>query len=82
MKKFLLIAFTMVFLTSVSHAQDKSAKKQLKKEKAEAAYNYTKDLIISGNYVFEANRAYPLGSRSITLTTRPNQIEINGEEAD
>ncbi|NAS13245.1 DUF4251 domain-containing protein [Poritiphilus flavus] len=82
MKKFLLIAFTMVFLTSMSYAQDNSVKKELRKEKADAAYNYTKDLIISGDYVFEANRAYPLGTQSVTLTTRPNQIRINGKEAD
>lgn len=45
-------------------------------------YNIIKELIETGNFVFEAGRTLPTGGQSISLTTNANQLKIQDGEAD
>ncbi len=53
---------------------------QGKKEKDQIAYEQTKKLIESNNFIFEANRALPISGSSVSLITNDNFLLIKGDE--
>jgi uncharacterized protein DUF4251 len=81
MKKIILAILYTVVLVPIS-AQTKAEKKEIKEKKAAEEYNATKELINSGNYIFEATWANTLNGRRIDLTTNPNLLKLEGENAD
>ncbi|UFH34270.1 DUF4251 domain-containing protein [Flavobacterium acetivorans] len=73
-KKIILVVFLLLAVT-FSFAQEKT-RKQLRKEKQIEKARQTSILIDSNEFVFVANKAFPLGFRDIDLTTNPNFIEF------
>ena len=63
-------------------SQSKSEKKKLKQEKAVKDFEGTKAWISSNSYSFAASAAYTPKGRRIDLTTRPNYLKIDQNEAD
>ena len=72
----------LLLITGTTNAQSKAEKRSLKEEKANLEYNSIKELVETGNFVFEAGRTIPLGGQSISLTTNANQLKIQDGEAD
>ncbi|MCJ7468530.1 MAG: DUF4251 domain-containing protein [Maribacter sp.] len=68
MKK-LKILILLVFCIHVLAAQTR-------KEKATKAYETTKALVTSGNFMFDADRANPVSGSSISMTTNANYLKI------
>lgn len=73
-----------LFLISVNvQAQmTKEDRKNLKKEQALKDYQLSKDLVNSNAFTFVALQANPLGGQRFFLNTRPNYINIDGEQVD
>ena len=70
--------FVVVFLSLnivTGFAQAKT-KKQLKEEQKEAKQKEIALLVEPKEFKFEANMAYPQGSRSVDLTTNPNFLKF------
>ncbi len=55
---------------------------QSKKERNKVAYEQTKKLVDSQNFIFEANRALPISGSSVSLITNDNYLRIQGTEVD
>ncbi|MGL2993917.1 DUF4251 domain-containing protein [Flavobacterium sp. TSSA_36] len=76
----LLLKKTSVLLlfmvSSLLFSQEKS-KKEIKRDQALAQQKKIEELIASKQFQFEANRALPMGYRSIDLTTNPNYISFS-----
>jgi hypothetical protein len=53
---------------------------QAKKERDRLAYEQTKKLVESQNFIFEANRALPISGSSVSLITNDNFLLIKGDE--
>ena len=77
-----IIFLVFSLFLNFSMAQTKSERKKLKNEKADELYEATKNLIESGNFVFVANWAYPLGGNRINLITNPNFLKITDGSSD
>jgi hypothetical protein len=82
MKKLILI-YTLLLLNIPAHmqAQKPTEKKQEKLQQEALAFEATKELIESGDYNFWADRLNASGGLSKSLTTTPNNLRINGGEA-
>ncbi len=68
MKHSVLILMVFVFLSGTvtsTTVQDKKTRE----EKRQEQYEETVQLIENGNFIFEADRAFPQGGASIDLTT-------------
>lgn len=80
-----LLVISVVFLFGVSlltEAQKndkKQDKKKAKSEKKAEQFSETKELVESRDFVFDADRAFPSGMRSIDLVSNPGTIEVNNE---
>ncbi|PCJ94824.1 MAG: hypothetical protein COA50_10570 [Flavobacteriaceae bacterium] len=48
--------------------------------KSEKAYEQTKELIVSGNYFFEANKALPTTGSSVSLVTNRGYLKLKDEQ--
>ena len=53
-----------------------------KKEKKRVQYKETLNLINSGEFIFEANKALEHGGRTISLTSNPNFLIISEENVE
>jgi len=76
----LLIALSVLLV--VLNMQDVSAqknKKQARLEKKQAEYKQVKTLVESRDFVFDAQRAFPTGVRSIDLTTNRGTIVVKND---
>lgn len=73
MKKIIIITITVSFFTGLLT----SAVSPDRKESRQEQYNNIVELIESGDFIFEARRAYPQAGRTIDLTTNPGFIEIS-----
>jgi hypothetical protein len=62
--------------------QTKAEKKGLKTEKAEKEYIRTKELVETGDFVFEADRTLPINGGTISLVNNYNRIKLVGTNAD
>ncbi len=56
--------------------------RQSKKEKQQAEFKKTVELVEGRHFIFEAQRAFPQGGRSIDLTTNYGFIKITGSDAE
>ncbi|WP_264564896.1 DUF4251 domain-containing protein [Flavobacterium sp. N3904] len=74
MKTLFLTVFLSLSIVS-GFAQEKT-KKQLKEEQKLAKQNEIAALLESKEFKFEANMAYPQGTRSVDLTTNPNFLKF------
>lgn len=70
-----VIMLVLMFTSIVSFAQQKT-KKEIKEAKKIEKQKQIEALVSSENFIFSANRAFPLGYRSIDLTTNPNSISF------
>ncbi|OAZ04171.1 hypothetical protein FLB_11640 [Flavobacterium succinicans] len=61
--------------TSLSFAQQPT-KKELKEARKMEQQKKVETLVAGEKFIFEANRAFPMGYRSIDLTTNPNSISF------
>jgi len=71
----ILIVLVLLGVTNTSFAQQKT-KKELKEERKLEKQKQIDALVASKSFIFEANRAFPTGYRSIDLTTNPNSISF------
>ncbi|MGZ2369613.1 DUF4251 domain-containing protein [Ancylomarina sp. YFZ004] len=71
--KILISSLLLLFVFSNAFAQNKEARK----EKRQKAYIECLQLIESGEFKFEAEKAYPQGGTSIDLTTNYGFIKIS-----
>ncbi|WP_375235425.1 DUF4251 domain-containing protein [Winogradskyella sp.] len=62
MKKYISLSVLFLVISSFSFSQTRAERKQAKKERIEAEYVSTKELINSGKFQFEARWANPLGN--------------------
>ncbi|WP_372642376.1 DUF4251 domain-containing protein, partial [Ancylomarina sp.] len=69
----LVSSLLILFIFSNTSAQNKEARK----EKRQKAYIECLQLIESGEFKFEAEKAYPQGGSSIDLTTNYGFIKIS-----
>lgn len=60
----------------------KEERKEQKKEQAERDYQLSKDLVNSNAFTFVALQVTPLGGQRFFLNTRPNYINVEGEQVD
>lgn len=77
------ILFKMLILLLVSGsltAQSKSEKKQKKEADKNVAYEAIKNLVDSGNYLFDANRATAIGAGEVSLATNTNRFIVKDGE--
>lgn len=79
--KNLTILLCLTFSLQI-HAQTKAEKQAAKEEKANLEYLSTKKLIDSGNFLFAADRAIPMGGGSLSMVTIFNQIKFEDANAD
>lgn len=70
---FVVVFFSLNIVTSF--AQEKT-KNQLKEEQKAAKQKEIAILLESKDFKFEANMAYPQGSKSVDLTTNPNFLKF------
>ena len=70
--KIAIVLFVLVFSNGIS-AQEKT-KKELKEARKIEQQKVTESLVAAQKFVFEGNRAFPTGYRSIDLTTNPNFV--------
>jgi len=86
--KLLVVSVVLMFGFSVLIEAQKSDKKQNKKEskreKRAEKFSETKKLVESRNFIFNAERAFPSGMRSVDLVSNPGTIEVKDDliEAD
>jgi hypothetical protein len=73
--KTVLVTFILSFSMFIGFAQEKS-KQQIKQEKIIVKQNEIQALVDSKEYEFVAMTAYPLGTRSVDLTTNPNYLRF------
>jgi len=71
MKNIKILMF-FVLLASFATGQTRAEKKEIKFDKV-------KELIVSGNFVFVADRAIPRGGSSISLATNHNYLKVLGD---
>jgi hypothetical protein len=71
-----------MIVLSPGFSQSKSEKKKLKEEKSLKEFEMTKSLINSHAYMFVANWAGTQKGRRIDLTTNPNSLKIEKDQAD
>lgn len=67
--------FVLFFSTGIV-AQEKT-KKQIKEERKIEQQKVVESLVATQKFVFEGNRAFPTGYRSIDLTTNPNFVAFS-----
>ncbi|WP_300978748.1 DUF4251 domain-containing protein [Flavobacterium sp.] len=70
-----LILIALLVFSNASFAQQKT-KKELKEAKKIEQQKKVETLVAGEKFIFEANRAFPMGYRSIDLTTNPNSISF------
>ncbi len=75
MKTFLYIIGLLAFLFFFNSAAE-TQNNQTKKEKRQGLYEETVKLIKSKKFIFDANRAFPLGGTSMDLTTNDGFMEV------
>lgn len=69
------VVLIVLVTTSLSFAQQPT-KKELKEARKMEQQKKVETLVASEKFIFEANRAFPMGYRSIDLTTNPNSISF------
>ena len=75
--KILISSLLLLFIFSTTFAQNKEARK----EKRQKAYLECLQLIESGEFKFEAEKAYPMGGTSIDLTTNYGFIKVSEDKS-
>ena len=76
--KFSAVFVLLLFAFSFTGLAQKD-RKQSKHEKKQAGYEKMKKLVESRDFIFDANRAFPTGLRSIDLTTNPGTISVKND---
>jgi len=71
--KILISSLLLLFVFSGAFAQNKEARK----EKRQKAYLECLQLVESGEFKFEAEKAYPMGGSSIDLSTNSGFVKIS-----
>ena len=81
--RLLVISVVLMFWVSLLAEAQKNDKKQDKKkaksEKKAEQFSKTKELVESRDFFFDADRAFPLGMRSIDLVSNPGTIEVKND---
>ena len=78
MKLKVILCFVFILMMNSVFAQEKVSKK----EKKRVQYKETLNLINSGEFIFEANKALEHGGRTISLTSNPNFLIISEENVE
>lgn len=78
MKLKVILCFVFILMMNSVFAQEQVSKKEKKREQ----YKETLDMINSGEFIFEANKAFAHGGRTISLTSNPNFLIISEENAE
>jgi len=73
--KAIVTSFFVLFSVLIGFAQEKT-KQQIKEEQKAAKQKATEALVDSKEYEFQADMAYPQGTRSINMTTNPNFLRF------
>ncbi len=81
MKSTLNYLIVIAFLVSGFQNLD-AQNSQSKKDKQQADFQKTVKLVEGGQFIFEAQRAFPQGGRSIDLTTNYGFIKTTGSDAE
>ncbi len=76
--KFSAVLVLLLFAFSLTGFAQKD-KKQSRHEKKQAGYEKMKKLVESRNFIFDAQRAFPTGYRSVDLTTNPGTISVKND---
>jgi hypothetical protein len=76
MKKANFITVLLCLLFSINTYSQEKTKQQIKEEKKQEQQRQLEAMIDAKNFVFTANRAMPLGMRSVDLTTRSNVVKF------
>ena len=79
MKKLVYTIIILVFFAGYSHAQ--MSKKEAKEQKKQAQYEQITKLVDERQFEFVGRKASTQKGRQIDLTTNPNFLKINGENA-
>jgi hypothetical protein len=73
MKKILIFTIIISLMSGFAFSAESRDRKEARQEQ----YNNIVELIESGDFIFEARRAYPLAGRPVDLTTNYGFIEIS-----
>ena len=77
MKRYTTAMVLLLLMSGSLMAQEtRSEKKQMKTEQRQAAYERTKALVISGDFVFEALWAFPQSGTVVNVVGNNNRFEI------
>ena len=83
--KFIPVIFLMVFafiFQGYAQTNDKKqSKKEARAEKRKKQFEETQKLVNSKSFIFDAQRVFPTGTRSLDLTTNPGSIKIENDSA-
>jgi hypothetical protein len=82
---FIVISFLMFSAGQYGAAQGsktKQSRKETRKVKRLNDYNEVKELIETKDFVFNAQRAFPTGMRSIDLTTNTGSISVKNDSVN
>ncbi len=78
----IILMFGISFLTEAQKSDKKKEKKKAKHEKRDEQFIETKKIIENRNFIFDADRAFPTGMRSIDLISNPGTIKIQNDSVD
>jgi hypothetical protein len=84
--RLLIVSVVLMFgfsnLTEAQKSDKKQNKKKAKREKRAEDFLKTQKLIESRNFIFNAERAFPSGIRSIDLVSNPGSIEVKDDSVE
>ena len=84
--RLLVISVVLMFgvnvLVEAQKSDKKHNRKKAKREKRAEEFSKTKKLVESRNFIFNAERAFPSGMRSIDLVSNPGTIEVKDGSAE
>jgi len=84
--RLLIVSVVLMFgfsvLTEAQKSDKKQNKKKAKSEKRAEEFLQTQKLVESRNFIFNAERAFPSGMRSIDLVSNPGSIEVKDDSVE
>jgi hypothetical protein len=77
-----VLLFSVNVLVEAQKSNKKHNRKKAKSEKRAEEFLKTKNLVESRSFIFNAERAFPAGMRSIDLISNPGTIEFKDDQVD
>jgi len=78
---FMLLIFGAGIHGNAQTNEKKQSKKEARAEKKKKQFEETQELVKSKSFIFDAQRVFPTGTRSLDLTTNPGSIKIENDSA-